>query len=229
MSRTAIITGAGGAIAAAVTRVFKQAGWQLALFVYSEDSLKELQRQYPDSLLRQVDLGDETATQQAVDSAIAHFGKLDALLNIAGGFAMNTAEDSSAKELEQQLNINLRTLVNASQAVLPQMLKQNSGFILGVGAAPAIRGGAKMSAYAASKAAAMAYLKSLGLELAPKGIGVSVIIPMGTVDTKGNRASMPKSNPQMWIEPQDLAQSMLHLASRGPRGRIPELKVYPPQ
>ena len=108
------------------------------------------------------------------------------------------------------------------------MLEQGSGSIVGVGAKPAQGGGAKMGPYAASKAALVTYLESVRAEFAPKGIGVSLLYPMGTIDTPANRNSMPDTDPKNWIAPEELAQSLLHLVSRGPRGQIHELRVYPP-
>ncbi|HET7359629.1 MAG TPA: SDR family NAD(P)-dependent oxidoreductase, partial [Rhodanobacteraceae bacterium] len=131
-------------------------------------------------------------------------------------------------QLEAQLDINLRTAFNATRAVLPHMLERGRGFVLGVGAAAALDGGASMGAYAAAKAALIAWLKSVDAELAPRGIDVSILYPMAAVDTPGNRRAMPKSDPALWIDPAELAATALHLATRGRRGRLREARVYPP-
>lgn len=225
--KTVIITGAGGAIAEVVIKAFAEAGWRLALFEYSSAACDWLKDHYPESFVQQVDLTNEDSSYKAVEKTIAHFGKVDALLNIAGGFAMSEAVQTTRADLERQLDINFRTLFNATRAVLPEMLEQQRGFILGVGAKPALEGGAKMGVYAASKAAVVAYLKSLQAELGPKGIGVSILYPMGAVDTPANRKSMLKADPADWIDPQELAESILHLATRSKRGQIRELMVYP--
>ncbi len=227
MPQTAIVTGAGGAIAAAVIEVFRT-DWQLALFGHSRTSCDRLRERYPESLVVQADLTDEARSREAVSQTAQHFGQIDALLNIAGGFAMSAANETSREDLDKQLGINFRTLFNATRAVLPGMLEQHAGFILGVGAAPALRGGARVGAYAASKGAVSSYLKSLAVELEPRGIGVSILYPMGAVDTPANCRSMPKADPEKWIDPHELAESVRFLATRSPRGRVRELLVYPP-
>jgi NAD(P)-dependent dehydrogenase (short-subunit alcohol dehydrogenase family) len=85
-----------------------------------------------------------------------------------------------------------------------------------------------MGPYAASKAAMIAYLKSVAAELEGKGIGVAILYPMAAIDTPGNRKSMPNADPNSWLDPRELAETILHLATRSTRGRVREVKVYPP-
>lgn len=228
MPKTVAITGAGGALAEAVINVFKNAGWQLALFVHSDRSKERLEQAHTSSLVVKADLSKETEAKDAVNKILNHYGQIDALLNIAGGFAMSSAAETSSEELDNQLTINLKTAFNATRAVLPAMLERGGGHIVGVGAKPAQGGAAKMGPYAASKAALVTYLESVRAELAPKGVWVSLLYPMGTIDTPANRESMPKADPSDWIDPSELAQSMLHLVTRGKQGRIRELRVFPP-
>jgi NADP-dependent 3-hydroxy acid dehydrogenase YdfG len=100
------------------------------------------------------------------------------------------------------------------------------GLLLGVSAPAAEEGGANVGLYAASKAAVAAYLKSLDAELQEEGVRTSVLYPMGVVDTEANRSAMPDGDPDDWIAPEELAEGMLHVATRSRRGHIPELKVY---
>jgi NAD(P)-dependent dehydrogenase (short-subunit alcohol dehydrogenase family) len=226
--QTAIITGAGGAIAAHVVDAFAAAGWQLALVAFDAAERERLQRDRGGHCIVQANLADDADAQRAVLDVLARLGKVDALLNIAGGFDMSSAAATTPAQLEAQLDINLRTAFNATRAVLPHMLERGRGFVLGVGAAAALDGGASMGAYAAAKAALIAWLKSVDAELAPRGIDVSILYPMAAVDTPGNRRAMPKSDPALWIDPAELAATALHLATRGRRGRLREARVYPP-
>lgn len=225
---TAIITGAGGAIATHVIETFAEAGWKLGLVAYSEDEGKRAQDACADAAVAVANLVDEDAARKAVTELAGKLGHVDALLNIAGGFDMSGATETSMKQLEAQLDINFRTAFNATRAVLPGMLEAGKGFVLGVGADAALFGGASKGPYAASKAALIAWLKSVHAETASKGVHVAVMYPMGAVDTAGNRGAMPDVDPQTWIDPRELAATALHLASRGPRGTITEAKVYPP-
>lgn len=225
---TAMITGAGGAIAAHAIETFEKAGWRLALMAFDDAEQQRLHADHPQHCIVQANLADANDAARAVADVLGQCDAVDALLNIAGGFDMSDAAQTTPAQLDAQLDINLRTAFNTTTALLPHMLERAHGFVLGVGAAAALDGGAGMGPYAASKAALIAWLKSVSDELASKGIDVSIIYPMAAVDTPGNRAAMPKSDPQQWIDPAELAASMLHLATRSRRGRVHEVRVYPP-
>lgn len=227
---TAIITGAGGAIAGHLVRACEAAGWKLGLIAFDAAEEARLKAAHPAAAVATGNLADATDAARTMQAAIAGLGAAPtALFNIAGGFAMAEAVSNDAPaQLDAQLAINLRTAFNATRAVLPGMLARGSGFILGVGAAAALDGGAGMGAYAAAKAALVTWLKSVRGEVAAKGIDVGIIYPMAAVDTAGNRASMPDADPKRWIDPDELAATMLHLATRSARGRLLEARVYPP-
>ncbi|MDZ7705431.1 MAG: SDR family oxidoreductase [Trueperaceae bacterium] len=226
--RVAIITGAGGSLASAVIPTFAQQEWRLGLLTHGSDDAERLQQSYAGALALDVDLTDYDQTVQAVKQIETRFGKVDALINLVGGFGMAPATEETLSGLNKQLHLNLITVFNATRAVLPGMLERGDGFILGTSAGAALNGGAKMGAYAAAKGALTAYLKSVHAEVASQGVDVTVLYPMGTLDTPPNRDAMPGTDPETWISPTELAASILHAATRGPRGRIPELMVYPP-
>lgn len=224
---TAIITGAGGALASHLIKTCQQANWKLALAAYDDAEAKRLQNDYPDSVVVQANLADADQAAAAIKQAATQLGKVDYLFNIAGGFGMSSAIDTRPEDLDAQLSINFRSAFNASRAVLPGMLERGHGFILGVGAAAAVDGGANMGAYAAAKAALVTWLKSLRQEVASKGIDVAIVYPMAAIDTPGNRHAMPDADPDSWIDPDELAATIMHLATRSARGRILEARVYP--
>lgn len=226
--QTVIVTGAGGAVAAAVNEAFSGAGWRLALFDHSEHAVRRLRERYPNALIHVVDLTDEDATRTSVGAVKEEAGTIDAVLNLAGGFAMQPAGEATQADYERMFGLNFVTLFNTARTALPIMQAQGEGFFLGVAAAAAEAGGRGMALYAASKAAVAAYLKSLQAEFEGDGLNVSTLYPMGAVDTPANRAAMPEAGPATWITPEELAESMLHLATRSRRGHIRELKVYAP-
>ncbi len=228
MTKTALVTGASGALAASVIDAFSSAGWQLALFAYSEEGKAQLAARYPESLVVRADLRKSEEAQAAVQIALERYGTLDAVLNLAGGFSMTSALELTVSDVEKQLALNLNTAVNATQAALPHLLARGEGFIAAIAAAAARDGGAKTAPYAAAKAALAGYLKSLAKELEPQGIGVTVVYPMGALDTPANRQSMPKADPSSWIDPEDVARGLLFAAQQSPRGRVRELVIYPP-
>jgi NAD(P)-dependent dehydrogenase (short-subunit alcohol dehydrogenase family) len=228
MNKVAVITGAGGALAEAVIKVFKQNGWQLALVVHKDKEQQDLEQTHKDAFVTQADLGREEQAFRVVKEVLEHFGHIDVLLNIAGGYAISSALETSSDDLKKQLAINLWTVFNTTRAVLPSMIEHRKGFILAVGAGPALNGGSKVAPYAASKAAMIAYLKSVQLEVGVKGISTAVIYPMGAIDTPANRKSMPEADPKKWVDPHELAETILYLATRSRGGQIREVMVYPP-
>ena len=85
-----------------------------------------------------------------------------------------------------------------------------------------------MASYAAGKGALIAWLRSLRRELAPRSVRVSIVHPLGAFDTPQNRRSMPDTDPRTFIDPAEIAATILHVADRGARGALDELRVLPP-
>ena len=222
---TVAITGAAGAIGSITAETFADADWDLALIDYGEDNKASLEASFPDASVFDCDLTDEASTREAF-SAIGDAGPLDAVLGIAGGFAMEAAPEATMDDYHRMIDINVRTLFNTARAAWPVLTKQDRSFLLGVSAPAAVEGQANAALYGASKGAVAGYVKSLDKEGRDEGLRASVLYPMGVVDTPDNRDAMPDADPTGWIEPRELAEGMLHLATRSPRGHVREFKVH---
>jgi NAD(P)-dependent dehydrogenase (short-subunit alcohol dehydrogenase family) len=221
----AIVTGAGGATAGAVIEHFTKEGWSLAL-VDRPSRCSKLREQFPKASVYGADLTESEQVRQATADALSTYGKIDALLCTAGGFAMQRAVDANMKDVERQLKLNFRTLFEITSAVLPNMLDRGAGFILGIAASAAIQGGERMSAYGASKAALVGYLRSVRAEVEQLGIGVSILYPIGTIDTPANRIAMPNASYENWISGRQVAEAIHFLATRNRRGRVREMSLH---
>jgi NAD(P)-dependent dehydrogenase (short-subunit alcohol dehydrogenase family) len=158
-----------------------------------------------------VDLTDAAQAKKAIDAAASHFGGLDALVNIAGGFLFETIAEGDPKSWQRMYALNVLTTLNASQAAIPHLTTSGSGCIVNVGAMGALQAGAGMGPYAASKAAVHRLTESLAAELKGK-VTVNAVLP-STIDTPANRASMPKADFAKWVRPQELAEVILFLVS----------------
>src|SRR5438093_69101 len=99
-----------------------------------------------------VDLTDAAHARKAIDAAAAHFGKLDALINIAGGFAFETVADGDPKTWQRMYALNVTTTLNASRAAIPHLMSSDAGRIVNIGAMAPVQAGSGVGAYAASKA-----------------------------------------------------------------------------
>ena len=203
-----VITGALGALGRIVTEVALARGAKVA-------GVDHAPSQAPASSARLelggVDLTDPAQAAKAIDTAAKHFGKLDALINIAGGFAFETVGDGDAKTWERMFALNVMTARNASHAALPHLAKSGAGRIVNVGAMGALQAGSGMGPYAASKAGVHRLTEALAAEWKGK-VTVNAVLP-STIDTPANRASMPKADFSKWVAPQELAEIILFLVS----------------
>lgn len=158
-----------------------------------------------------VDLTDPAQAKTAIDAVAAHFGHLDALLNIAGGFVWSPVE-GDGDEWDRMHALNLKTTLNASRAALPHLKASAEGRIVNIGAAGAVKAGHGMGAYAASKAGVHRLTEALAEELKSTSVTVNAVLP-SIIDTAANRADMPDADPSKWVAPADLAAVILFLAS----------------
>lgn len=215
-NQVVIVTGANGELGQAAAAAFANAGARLGLLGRSLERLKEAFPELSDSgknLFLVADLTQGAATQAAVDQAVEQFGRIDVLVNTAGGFKAGTAVHETPADLwDFMFNLNARSVLNACQAVIPQMLKQQQGKIITFGSRSALISGAHSSLHGASKAAVLRLTESMSAELKTQGINVNCIIP-GTIDTPANRKAMPNADARYWVQPQALADVILFLAS----------------
>jgi NAD(P)-dependent dehydrogenase (short-subunit alcohol dehydrogenase family) len=158
-----------------------------------------------------VDLSDPAQAKKAIEAACLHFGKLDALINIAGGFAFETVADGDPKTWQRMYALNVTTALNASRAAIPHLTASNAARIVNVGAMGALQAGAGMGAYAASKAGVHRLTEALAAEQKGK-ITVNAVLP-SIIDTAANRASMPQADFSKWVSPHELAEVILFLVS----------------
>jgi NAD(P)-dependent dehydrogenase (short-subunit alcohol dehydrogenase family) len=153
-----------------------------------------------------------TAAETAMASIKAKFGRLDALLNIAGGFQWDTFADGKVDSWDRMYAMNLKTALNACKAALPYLLESGAGRIINVGAQSALHAASGFGPYAAAKSAVHRMTESLADELKLRGVTVNAVLP-SIIDTPMNRRDMPKADFSRWVAPADLAAVMLFLAS----------------
>ena len=206
--KVVVVTGALGALGKVVAETALARGARVAGIDYAPAQSPAT----PDRLeLGGVDLTDAAQARRAIDSAASHFGKLDALINIAGGFAFETVADGDPKTWQRMYALNVTTALNASRAAIPHLTASNAARIVNVGAMGALQAGAGMGAYAASKAGVHRLTEALAAEQKGK-ITVNAVLP-SIIDTAANRASMPNADFAKWVTPQELAEVILFLAS----------------
>ena len=158
-----------------------------------------------------VDLSDAAQAKKAIDAVAAHFGRCDALINIAGGFAFETVAEGDPKTWQRMYALNVLTALNASRSAIPHLSSSGAGRIVNVGAMGALQAGAGMGAYAASKAGVHRLTEALAAEWKGR-ITVNAVLP-STIDTPANRTGMPKADFAKWVTPGELTEVILFLIS----------------
>lgn len=209
MPRSVIITGAFGALGQVVARAFAQAGDKVARVDFAASAPSPLDGAID---IGGVDLTDIAATQAALDTVVAAHGGIDVLINIAGGFTWETLDDGSIDAWARMQNMNLMTAATITKLALPYLTKGSESRIINMGAGAAVKAGAGMGAYGASKSGVHRLTEALAEELADKGVTVNAILP-SIIDTPTNRRDMPDADVSQWVTADRIADVMLFLAS----------------
>jgi NAD(P)-dependent dehydrogenase (short-subunit alcohol dehydrogenase family) len=210
MTRLVLVTGAAGNLARAVADRFVQQGDKVALLARKREALAQV---YGAEDAQHVFVVADLLEPDALQAAVRKLGPIDVLCNLAGGFAMgDPVHATPAGDWQKMQDLNVRTLLNAVQAVVPGMVARGRGKVVNVGANSALRGTGQMGAYIASKSQVLRITESMAAELREQGINVNCVLP-SIIDTPENRAAMPKADPARWVAPAQLAEVIAFLAS----------------
>ena len=215
--RSVLVSGGTGGLGRAVTLAFLAEGANVAVPYFDATEFAELRDAAGEGAGRiegqSVDVTDEAAIRRFVDDVGGKRGRIDALVNTVGGYAGGLKLwEMDAAVFDRMLKLNLRSGFALSRAVVPAMLKQGHGSIVNVAAKAAVDHAAGASAYASSKAAAVALMDSLSADLKGTGVRVNSILP-SIIDTKANRAAMPDADFSKWPKPEEIARVILFLCS----------------
>ncbi|NCF66043.1 MAG: SDR family NAD(P)-dependent oxidoreductase [Chloroflexi bacterium] len=216
-----VITGAAGNLGMAAARAFHSAGAKIAVVdkqrevirVVFGDDIPEDDTCY----FMSANLMDEASVAEMVRDIGDHYGRIDVLVNIAGGFSMGPPlYETPLDTWEFMLNLNARTVFLVSREILPLMIEQGTGKIVSIAARAALAGKANMAPYVVSKSAVVRLTESMAAELSEHNINVNCVLP-GTIDTPRNREENPEADFSKWVPPGALADVILFLASDGAR------------
>jgi len=208
-----VVTGASGALGKVVAEAALARGARVAGVDHAASHIPATAERIE---FGGIDLTDAAEAKKTIDAVAAHFGRLDALINIAGGFAYETVAEGDPNTWQHMYALNVLTALNASRAAIPHLAASSAGRIVNVGAMGALQAGAGMGAYAASKAGVHRLTEALAAEWKGK-ITVNAVLP-STIDTVANRASMPKADFTKWVTARELAEVMLFLVSNASSG-----------
>lgn len=203
--KVVLITGGAGALGQTVVPAFVATGASVVL-----GDLNPVQM--PDVATLKADFTDQTQVRALVDQVIRTTGRLDALINLVGGFGTGRAVETDVSLWQRMLAMNLTSAFLLSQAVLPSMLQKGQGRIVHVAARAALEPFVGAAAYIVSKAGLIGLVRTLSSELEGSGVTVNAVLP-STIDTPANRRAMPAADPSKWARPDAIAHALTFLAS----------------
>jgi NAD(P)-dependent dehydrogenase (short-subunit alcohol dehydrogenase family) len=215
--KAVLVAGGTGGLGRAVSLAFLQSGAQVAVTWQNEKEFTALKDDAGDGANRltgfNVDVTDAQQTADLAKQILSQWNRIDVLVNTVGGYAggiplWNLEPDM----LERMVSLNLLSGYALAKAVTPAMIARKSGAIVNIAAKAAWDHAAGASAYAATKAAALALMDSLAADLLGSGVRVNSILP-SIIDTAANRAAMPGADFAKWPKAEDIARIVLFLVS----------------
>lgn len=209
MTRSVIVTGGFGVLGEAVAQTFAAAGDMVTRVDFSLRPRSVLSGILD---IGGIDLTDAVATQGALTQIIAVHGKIDVLVNVAGGFVWEPMAGGKVAAWSKMHEMNVLTTVTMTKLALPMLIESSAGRIVNIGAGAAVKAGLGMGAYAASKSGVHRLTEALADELAETNVTVNAVLP-SIIDTPTNRAEMPGADTSKWVHPQAIAKVILLLAS----------------
>jgi len=230
--KVVLVTGVGraGQIGNAVALAFGQAGAKIVACDLNAVGVAERVREFAalgvDARPCAGDLTHPDIAALAVETALRHFGRLDAVINVAGGLTTyGPFEKLTAQDLDREVAINLKTTVLVSQAAIPA-LTASEGCIVNFTSIAYFEPQSPMAVYCAAKAAVAGFTRSLALELADRKIRVNAVAP-GMTRTGDNVAAAGES--ASYVELDDLTHGVLSLAAPGPTAPTGEIRPIAPR
>jgi NAD(P)-dependent dehydrogenase (short-subunit alcohol dehydrogenase family) len=222
--RHVVVTGGTGALGTAIVGALLAAGASCHVpYLHQPEADRFPHRSNTRvKLIGDVELTEEAAVARLYDG----IPTLWASIHLAGGFAAKPVTETGKRDLMQQLETNLVTCFLCSREAVKTMKRSGGGRVVNVAARPALewRMGAGMAAYAGSKVAVAAFSVALAEEVAKDGILVNAIAP-SIMDTPANRQAMPKADFASWPKVEEVAQTVLFLAS--PDNKVTRGAVVP--
>lgn len=222
--RTAIVSGAGRGIGAAIAQALDGAGARVALIARTESQLQETAATLTNEpVVITADLGTHDGPLAAASEALDAFGgRIDVLVNNAAVAIRKPSVELTADEIDWMLHTNVRSALLLTTALLPSMIAARSGSIVSMSSVSGLRGTPRRAAYAASKAAVDGMTRAWAMEYGPVGIRANAVAP-GVVHTEMWRENLAKPGvaesvtavipARRLTEPAEVANVVLFLAS----------------
>ena len=207
--RVALVTGVSGSLGSHVAAALLESGATVAGTDRTPPGA-EAAIETADIDFYPADLTDETAVEDLVASVVADHGRIDCLMHVVGMWAGgNPIEETDLESFEQVVDVNLKTTFLTAKHALPH-LQETEGALVTVSAKASLSGGEGDGPYRASKAGVRLLTETIAEE--QDSVRANAVMP-SVIDTPANREMIPNGDPEKWVDPGDIASTMLVLCS----------------
>jgi short-subunit dehydrogenase len=223
--RTHLLTGAGSGIGAAVAQALHERGDDLVLLARNDDRAAALTERFPGARTLVADLADV----ESIDRVDGIPDRLDSVLHIAGIVELATVAETRTDRLREQLDVNLVSPLLLTRACLPA-LRAARGVVVFVNSSAGLQAGSLWAAYGASKYGLRALADALRAEEMGNGVRVTTLFPSRTstpMQEKVHEQEGKTYDSSLWISPETVAATLLHVLDLPPDATIPEVTVRP--
>ena len=220
MPRSAIVTGGSSGIGFAIARMLRDEGFELTLASRTRERIEAAAAELGAEAIA-ADVREEADCERLVAAHRERSGALDVLVNAAGVGIGSRVDELVTKQVDLQLDVNLRGLLLVTRAALP-MLKVSRGLIVNMSSLAGTIASPGLSVYAATKAAVISVTRSLNAELEADGVRATALCP-GFVDTPMSEWSGIPG--ERMIQPEDCAEVVRALLRLSPYARIPTVVI----
>jgi 3-oxoacyl-[acyl-carrier protein] reductase len=226
--KVAIVTGSSSGIGKAIARRFGAEGAKVVVTArrlnLCEQTVGQIVKNGGEAWAIQTDVADERQVEQLIEQTVKRYGRLDILVNNAGIIAGGRLAETTTKDFDQVMNVNLRGTCFCCRAGFKQMKKQGGGTIINMSSVAGLQAWAGTGAYSASKHAVQALTKSLADEGRPFHIKVSAICPGGVADDLVDAPAEEILRSEK-IDPFDVAETAIYLATLGKHSVVHQIVI----
>jgi NAD(P)-dependent dehydrogenase (short-subunit alcohol dehydrogenase family) len=217
-SPVVLITGGAGNLGRAVSRAFLAAGYRAFIPLHQTDrreALDALNQEFGPGRAHGalLDLTTERGAASAAQQAVEWGGRLDAVAHLMGAWTGGkTIPETPGDVFEAMMSVNLTSAFLIAKAAIPRLVSSGGGAMVFISSRGAREHRAKSAAYAIAKAGVVVLAESIAEEWGAQGVRANCVLP-GTIDTPANRAAMPNADHSLWTPPEQIASTIVFLAS----------------